>query len=228
MAKKKKAESLTKPCAYEKYEVVEINRQQIKNAPYNPRVISNEAKKKLRANFREVGLLSPIVWNVRTGNIVAGHQRIDALDTLEKTFDYTMKVARVDLDEKTEKQQNVFMNNPEAQGDFDIEKLEVMAKDAELSMEKMGFQAADMYRLFGVDSLDSDEMAKVSNRLHAMRDAYDNITKRNEDKNDVNFYLVVVFKNYEERAAFTEKFGFDDNRYLDGKVLREKMEGEEE
>jgi hypothetical protein len=78
--KKAKEPKPPKRASAEKYEILEIHRTQINNAPYNPRQISDKARKMLQKNLATVGLLSPIVWNQRTGNIVAGHQRIDAMD----------------------------------------------------------------------------------------------------------------------------------------------------
>lgn len=45
------------------------------------------------------------------------------LDALEKSSDYVLTVAAVDLDLKTEKEQNIFLNNVASQGDWDLEKL---------------------------------------------------------------------------------------------------------
>ena len=46
---------------YQKFETATINRGQIKNAEYNPRRISDSAKKKLKDNIKRVGLLDTIV-----------------------------------------------------------------------------------------------------------------------------------------------------------------------
>lgn len=48
---------------YQKFETATINREQIKNAKYNPRRISDSAKKKLKDNIKRVGLLDTIVVN---------------------------------------------------------------------------------------------------------------------------------------------------------------------
>ena len=69
---------------YQKFETATINRGQIKNAEYNPRRISDSAKKKLKDNIKRVGLLDTIVVNKNTMNIVSGHQRISILDSLER------------------------------------------------------------------------------------------------------------------------------------------------
>jgi hypothetical protein len=57
---------------FEKFEVVEIHRSLIKNAPYNPRQITDDARERLGNNIEKVGLLTPLVWNAETGNLVLG------------------------------------------------------------------------------------------------------------------------------------------------------------
>lgn len=107
----------------------EIQRSQINFANYNPRKITPEARKKLKANLKCVGILGGIVWNEATGNLVAGHQRISVIDEVNKynqetkENDYVIRVEVVRMDEKTEKEQNVFMNNRNVQGEFDSDML---------------------------------------------------------------------------------------------------------
>jgi hypothetical protein len=212
---------------YEKYDVIEVNRQELKNAPYNPRIISEKAKKALRRNLEKVGLVSPITWNKRTGNIVAGHQRIAALDSLMKTYNYNVKVAVVDLDEASEKEQNIFMNNPEAHGDFDIERLEELVKDNTLNSENMGFDAADIYKVFGTMSpnVAEEELTEMGNKLRKIQDTFQQILDKTEEDNDLDFYMVVVFKDWEARKEFTDRLGLEDNRYVDGRTLMDLVAG---
>jgi hypothetical protein len=223
--KKKKTIIGVQRSSFEKYEIEEIHREALKNAPYNPRTISAKAKKALKANLEKVGLLAPIIWNRRTGNIVSGHQRIAALDALEKSYDYLVKVAVVDLDEKTEKEQNIFMNNPEVMGTFELEGLEAMIKDHNLEIEGMGFDSGDIMNFFGEQALSNDDLADMSNKLHEMRDSFEKIKEKSVDRDSPNFYLVVIFKDYEGRKAFTDKIGVRDFRYLDGKILMEAVKG---
>lgn len=69
---------------YQKFKVETINRADIKNAAYNPRIMDKEAKKRLKKALQQHGLVSAITWNKRTGNLVGGHQRLEQLDALEK------------------------------------------------------------------------------------------------------------------------------------------------
>ena len=225
MANKKKTVIGAVRSTFEKYEIEEIHREALKNAPYNPRIISAKAKKALKTNLEKVGLLAPIIWNRRTGNIVSGHQRISALDALEKSYDYLVKVAVVDLDEKTEKEQNIFMNNPEVMGSFNMEGLEDMLKNQGLELELTGFDSGDIMNFFGEQALSNDDLADMSNKLHEMRDSFEKIKGKSVDRDNPNFYLVVVFKDYEGRKTFTDKIGLKDFRYVDGKRFEEAIKG---
>jgi hypothetical protein len=207
---------------YEKYEIVEIDREQLTNAPYNPRNISPAARRKLRENIEKRGLIEPIVWNERTGNIVSGHQRVKILDSLEGTHKYRLRVAKVDLDEKVEKEQNVFMNNPESQGTFEIEKLDGMMKDAGLDVANMGFDQADVFKYLGGARFADGRAAELVELSSKMREAiksFEQARDKSADRNETEFYLVVVFKDREHRKKITDALGVEDNRYLDGRVL---------
>ena len=97
---------------YEKWEAVKVHRSQVLNAPYNPRKIGEKARAKLKKNIARVGLIDPPVWNRRTGNLVGGHQRIAAVDSLHKSADYTLTVAAVDL---TDQQRNQYSPSAQSQ-----------------------------------------------------------------------------------------------------------------
>lgn len=84
-------------------------------APYNPRSISDEALAGLSASVREFGLVQDLVWNRRTGRLVAGHQRLRVL--LDQDYERA-EVVVVDLDEAREKALNVTLNNPHVGGEF--------------------------------------------------------------------------------------------------------------
>ena len=92
---------------YQKFEVEVISRGEIHGADYNPRVISEDARKRLKRMLAKHGLVQPLVWNRRTGNLVSGHQRLSQLDQLERSQDYDLQVSVVDVDEREEKLLNV-------------------------------------------------------------------------------------------------------------------------
>ena len=80
----------------------------LKGAPYNPRTIAPEALERLKASLQDLGNLSPITVNARTGNIVGGHQRVRLLQALGHR---DTDVWLVDLDETQEKAANLALNN---------------------------------------------------------------------------------------------------------------------
>jgi len=213
----------------EKFEVVEVHRSELKNAIYNPRVLSDKARERLKLGMKKFGLLGPQTWNRRTGNLVGGHQRTNLLDALYGTNDYRLKVAAVDLDEKGEKEANLLLNNNEAQADWDLEKLELMFKEEQLDIQATGFDVADLYRIFGdtpFTQRDDNAVDELAERLNDAKKRYERTTGSAAKRDTDDFYLVVVFKDTNSRVEFTEKFGLDDNRYQDGREIQKILEKE--
>ena len=78
-------------------------------ATYNPRKSLKYEDKaefdKLKRSIKEFGYIEPIIYNKRTGVVVGGHQRLDALIALNyKEVD----CVEVDLDEDREKALNIW------------------------------------------------------------------------------------------------------------------------
>ena len=96
-------------------EIQKVKLSELRPASYNPRTISDEALAGLSASIERFGMVQPIVWNKRTGNVVGGHQRLKVL--LEKGIAET-DVVIVDLDDNDEVALNVSLNNPTIQGEF--------------------------------------------------------------------------------------------------------------
>ena len=212
-----------------KFEVRTIHRSELKNAEYNPRLLTDKAKAKLKHSLEKFGLVEPPIWNKRTGNIVGGHQRMGVLDSLNRTKDYTLPVAVVDLDDAGERALNVMLNNTTAMGDYDLGKLEALLKDA--NPEDAGFDQADVFQLFGDGFLKQDAaaIAELSEQVRAARERYAKVKDTVGNlRDDPNFYAVLVFKNREERAAFAEKLGLEDNKWLPGDFVSGKIPAKSE
>lgn len=113
-----------------KMKVKNMKLSEIKKAEYNPRIISPEAYKGLKRSLEEFGLVQPIVYNEKTGNIVGGHQRFDAMldQGVEKS-----DVIIVDLDEIQEKALNLSLNNPAIAGDFTTQAWQLL-EDVEIEL----------------------------------------------------------------------------------------------
>lgn len=135
---------------FQRFAVTRIDRKQIQGAPYNPRIITPSAKKKLKENIARVGLLDPVVVNKRTMMLVGGHQRLAALDALEGG-EYALDVSMVELSETDAREQLVFLNNPAAQGEWDLKALAALLQDDEvdLDLDHIGFDPVELESLFG-------------------------------------------------------------------------------
>lgn len=210
-------------------EVRDIHRSQIKNAEYNPRVISDEARHRLGEGIKRFGLVSTLTWNKRSGNLCGGHQRLSVLDAYYGTDDYSVRCTVVDLDEKAEKELNVLLNNQEAQGQFEWQKLGDLL--AEIDVEAAGFDQAQVFRLFGgeVEAADEEAAAAQAEEMarkfqETVRSYDDEIKRQNKARDTALFYLVIVFPKYEARVEFTELLGLPDDKYQDGAVLKRLFE----
>lgn len=129
---------------YQRYTIERIPRGQLRNASYNPRKITPDAKERLKGVLAQQGLLEAIVWNRSTGNLVGGHQRLACLDALEGTPDYALDVCVVDLDDKQEREANAALNNPSIQGVFDAELFDDFMKAGDFDFAKAGFTEMEL------------------------------------------------------------------------------------
>lgn len=195
---------------YQKFTVETIHRSEIKNADYNPRIMDKEAKKRLKKNLAENGLVSAITWNRRTGNIVGGHQRIEQLDALEKNQDYSLDVCVVDVDERQEAKLNAILNNQSQQGEYDLDKLAMMAEMFDLGFEEMGFTQLDVDFMYDGDErftsmFQTPEAEEVKTGLAEVKAARQASKERMQEKNNINFYSIIVFEDEKQRAEFYKK-----------------------
>lgn len=206
---------------------------ELRNASYNPRFIRPDRRAKLKENLERVGFIMPVVWNERTGNIVGGHQRIAILDGLQGSSDYWLTVSVVDMDEKTEREQNVFLNNPAAMGEFDEDALLRLIQsgdDLRPQLDRLGFDLVDLKLMFPEDQIagmfgtnaetaadDIAALERMKDKSAEMRELKKKARERAVERDDPEFYTVVVFRNRDEAEAFSQRFGLDPTqKYVDG------------
>lgn len=153
-----------KPNKIKQAEQRTVKRSEINFASYNPRTISDEARKKLKKNLQTVGLLGGVVWNIRSGNLVSGHQKVSIMDAVNRydaetgANDYEFRVEVVDFDEKTEKEQNLFMNNRAVQGTYDDDMLRELLQGIDYT--NAGFDDTDM-QLLGLGDFSDYDMGDM-------------------------------------------------------------------
>ena len=130
-------------------------------APYNPRIMSDDDKEKLRLSMQEYGLVDPIIINLKNMTIIGGHQRYDILLedyaadeeygelNLIRLGDIGWVFTEDDLtidDEAHEKGLNLILNL--VTGEWDNDKLNIVFKD----LDEMNFD----FDLTGFNSYDEE------------------------------------------------------------------------
>lgn len=203
-----------------------VHRSQLKNAPYNPRVLNEKERAALKRGIKKLGMLGTPTWNRRTSNMVGGHQRVEILDALHGSEDYRLPVFVVDLSDVEEREGNILLNNQQAAGDWDLEKLAAIFGDKrdKVSLEGTGFETGDVYRLFG-DSPFEDRSEELTDLATRVREFGEELKAKKKsaahvDKYSQNFYLCVVFESETKRDEFVAEFGLDDNVYQDARTFR--------
>lgn len=137
--------------------IVLKHRSELIEAPYNPRQIDPVSFKRLVDSVRSTnGLIQPPIWNLRTGHIVGGHQRLKAVDTWKGTQDYSVHVVQIDVDEKTEKELNVKLNSPNLTGEYDLDLLDVLVRNEDFDITNAGFDLISLESMYLASDRDFD------------------------------------------------------------------------
>lgn len=136
-----------------------IKRSQINLNPCNPKVHTDAGIKQQKANIKKVGLIGGIQWNETTGNLIDGHKRVMSVDLIQgydgtSETDYDIKVEAVDFDEKTEKEQLLFMAKSQDPIDYNL-----VAKN--FSIDEIDFKAA------GFTEQDTEQIKMLQDDLEA-------------------------------------------------------------
>ena len=203
-----------------------IKRSDFKKATYNPRFISESSKGNLQTGLEKYGLLQPLIVNGRTGNLAGGHQRIDIIDAdsgydenSPSLNDYDIEVAVIDVDLRTEKEINVFLNNGGAMGDWDIPALQDLVISEGFELGELGFSEFDRDVIFGESGIfsDTEAAAQAKDTLSLIKEERKDADRKFVDDNAADFYAVVVFPNGTERKKFMSLIGAPEwETYADG------------
>lgn len=173
----------------ERKRICDLNR-----AAYNPRIdlIPGDTEyENLRRSITTYGMLIPVIWNKRTGNVVGGHQRLTVLENEGET---EVDVSVVDLDETQERQLNVALNKIE--GGWDEEKLAELLAELGDDATLTGFTQQE------IDSLTNDidsliDGATVDEELRAIEELFNvSLTFDKADQEELKAYV----KDYGKEA----------------------------
>lgn len=243
---------------YIRTEAMEILRSQIRFADYNPRILDDEAKKSLKRGIKKFGLVGGVVVNKQTGfTLVSGHQRVTVMDELQKynpvtqENDYLIRVEVIDVDEQMEKELNILLNNPNAQGRWDYEKLAQIIPD--IDYKDAGLTDADL-NMIGVDYLlqteeenniadaledlmspiiGEREEAKAqraaqreAEKVQHMKDVKQQVKESAMSKaEEMDAYVMLSFSSWSAKAEFCERFGYPaEMKIIKGEVFAEQVE----
>jgi hypothetical protein len=114
--------------------IQEIPFSKINPAPYNPRqrlTPADHEYQTIKNSIHEFSLVELPVWNKRTGNLVAGHTR---LDILKADGEKSAPCVIVDLPPDKEKALNITLNNPNVGGKWDDVGLAALLREIEQGM----------------------------------------------------------------------------------------------
>lgn len=232
----------------------EIMRSQMSFAYYNPRKISEDARKRLKANLKRIGLAGGIVWNENTGNIVSGHQRLAILDEIQRynpqtqEGDYQIRVDVLHLTDKEEKEQNVAFNSTTMQGEWDNDLLAKLIPEIDIDLagldasdlniimaESPAFDATD-YSL-GVrtdfqrmDTLSDAEREARKEHVKAVR--AETFRGMEEEAYEGDAFVTLSFQSYQNKLYFMELVAqlrpdlqlAPADRYIKGEAVHELLE----
>lgn len=195
------------------YDILIMDRRQLEDWPFNPRVMSLESAVKLKAALAG-GLLGPAcVWNKRNGKLVGGHQRLRQLDGLHGNDVYRLRVIVVDLDEPGHAEACVKLNNFAAMGEWDITKLDAVLKTEGVDIAKTGFNVQDVYLMFGDTGAAMKmgdaamDLAAAFGRSNDRQTTLLSFTKRRDL--GVYFYTTLFWPYGEDRQRAHDAFGWD-------------------
>lgn len=120
----------------------------LRPAAYNPRkeLKPGDAEfERIRRSIKEFGLVEPLVWNKKTGNLVGGHQR---LAVLKHEGVKEVEVTIVELTEGREKALNAALNK--IGGAWDEDKLRTLLESmTDIDRTLTGFDDTEMAKLTG-------------------------------------------------------------------------------
>lgn len=215
-----------------------IHRSKIKPHPDNPRWIAEENNRRLKASLKKFGLVGELVWNVKSGHLIAGHQRLNKMDAMEGNQDYELWVWVVEIDPTTEAELLVVLNNTSVQGDYDSVKLKKLLGLPNVNYENMGFSAADVFRMYGQSTAGMPEQAvsDLGDHLRQGQQIMDRESARVEERDDPDAHLVLVFRNNEEADEFVATVvrlrGLDPEkclgqRIIDGRAVLDCLDGDD-
>lgn len=235
---------------HQRFTTRRVQRSLLKEHPDNPRTILPKGRRALKAVLKSLGLVESLVWNERTGHLLGGHQRVAILDELERGRDYELDVCVVDVPPEREGEILVALNNQEAQGMWDHDRLHALLATPGLVLESTGFALTDLPAMFeshpliavpepplAAASAVNDQKpppekpkggkgvpganSKTAEDYRADIEGY---RQKTDDEAADCGYFVVLCASLEERAQLADALGVErDARYVEARAILERF-----
>uniref|UniRef100_UPI00242E04E1 hypothetical protein n=1 Tax=Bilophila wadsworthia TaxID=35833 RepID=UPI00242E04E1 len=156
-----------------------------------------------------------------------------ALDYNEKypeAGDYQLRITVVDLTDREEKQANVFLNNPDAQGDWDVGMLGNLMQADGFTAEELGFTESTAVMMFDGDPRfsalfqDTEDVTATKEQIREVRDHRADSMKDMQEAQSADFYFTVVFQNQKAKDRFLMEMGVPVcEQFVNGDILSRRF-----
>ena len=210
---------------FKESEKKQVWRSEISFAPFNPKQHSQKQINEMKANIKRVGLNGGIIWNKTTGNLVDGHKRVMSADLIQgydgsKEKDYQIGVDIVEMDLKTEKEQNVFQTR--SRTELDEQLMQELIPDIDYKNAGLDEIDLDLYgiNLSEIDTTINDTIEELFEpvvkdreaKKQAVKESKARIKERGVEKaKDMLSYVTISFDSHKSKAAFMRRFDYDEN-----------------
>lgn len=231
MARKPREPKSGDGCQY-----VQMKRSELTGHPRNPRTIDPIAARGLRESIRKSkGLVQPPVLNKTTGKLVAGHQRINQLDSLMGDKDYNITVAVIEVDEREEMALNIRLNSQAISGQYDLAELDSLIREFEFDLPDLGLDIVSLEQMhldagvpfdFDISPAEAagqeiarqvaDNVARVADEVDAeaeaakieeVKAAKAAFRERSAEMHDNGFNLLLTFPSTAAKVALLQHLG---------------------
>lgn len=119
----------------------------------------------------------------------------------------------VALTDREEKQANVFLNNPDAQGDWDVGMLGNLMQADGFTAEELGFTESTAVMRFDGDPRfsalfqDTEDVTATKEQIREVRNHRADSMKDMQEAQSADFYFTVIFQNQKAKDRFLMEMG---------------------
>ena len=136
----------------------------------------------------------------------------------------------VDLTDREEKQANVFQNNPDAQGDWDVGMLGNLMQADGFTAEELGFTESTAVMMFDGDPRfsalfqDTEDVTATKEQIREVRDHRADSMKDMQEAQSADSYFTVVFQNQKAKDRFLMEMGVPVcEQFVNGDILSRRF-----